>query len=289
MNKIFTQEIIKMLSIAGIAGIGLMTVLGVYIGKARGSFAPYRKATIIYLLVATLIAAIVGVMGSSTLFTTPFTTLIICQVIFLLLGFLHLRCMPIYLKWSGGDKSFWFEVIFTVVVAAFGFMAFSLVFTIFNREGYHYYIGSALLFFIIAYFLYATFVKAVSIPLLIYTKWFYPVHEEVEDPDDDKMKNMRVIAFEFQKTKTDQHFTNFRAKAPMDMEFGQLFYYFINDYNERHPQGKIQYLNEQAAPYGWVFYKKPKWYSFNTRYIDTDKTFFINNIRENDIIVCKRV
>jgi hypothetical protein len=289
MNKLFSQEIIRMLGIAGFAGLSLMTFLGVYISKVRGSFAPYRKPTIIYLLLATLIAAIVGLMGLDGLFTTPFTTLIICQCIFLVLGFLHIRCMRRYLKWSGTDRSFWFEVIFTIVVAAFALMAFVLVFAIFNRQGYQLYLGSSVLFFILAYFIYATFIAAVSIPLKIYAKWFYPVHEEVADPDEDKMKNMLVISFEFQKKKTDDYYTNFRAKAPADMEFGQLFYYFINDYNERHPNGKIEFVNEQASPYGWIFYKKPRWYSFVTRYMDTDKSFFINHVRENDIIVCKRV
>jgi Type VI secretion system, TssN len=289
MNKFFSQEMIRMLGIAGFAGLSLMTFLGVYISRARGSFAPYRKPTIIYLLVATLIAAVVGLMGLDDLFSTPFITLIICQFIFLMLGFLHIRCMRRYLKWSGGDDSFWFEAIFTIVVAAFSLMGFVMVFSLFNREGYQYYLGASVLFFIIAYFIYATFIKAVSIPLKIYAKWFYPVHEEVDDPDEDKLKNMLVISFEFQKKKGDHHYTNFRAKAPADMEFGQLFYYFLNDYNERHPHGKIEFLNEQSSPYGWIFYKKPRWYSFTTRYMDTDKSFFINHIRENDIIVCKRV
>jgi hypothetical protein len=48
-------------------------------------------------------------------------------------------------------------------------------------------------------------------------------------------------------------------------------------------------VNEQAQPYGWIFYKKKKWYTLSTKIIDTGKTFFINHIRENDIIVCKRV
>jgi hypothetical protein len=228
-------------------------------------------------------------MGYDGLFTTPFKTLIICQVIFLLLGFLHIYCMHKYLKWSGTDKSFWFELIFTIVITAFGFMAFVIVFGLFNNDGFHYYMASSVLFLIIAWFIYNSFLYAVGIPMKIYTKWFYPVHEEVDEPDEEKMKNMLVISFEFQKSKADKHYTNFRAKAPVDMEFGQLFYYFINDYNERHPMGKIQFLNEQASPYGWIFYKKPKWYSLSTTYIDTDKSFFINHIRENDIIVCSRV
>jgi Type VI secretion system, TssN len=150
------------------------------------------------------------------------------------------------------------------VLAAFAFMGFVMVFSMFNREGYQFYIASSVLFFVLAYFIYATFIRAVSIPLKIYARWFYPVHEEVDDPDEDKLKNMLVISFEFQKKKEDQHYTNFRAKAPADMEFGQLFYYFLNDYNERHPNGKIEFLNEQSSPYGWIFYKKPRWYNLST-------------------------
>ncbi len=278
-----------MLAIAGIGASLLMAGLGAYISKAKGSFAPYRKATIIYLLVSILINGLVGLMGWSALFSTPFATLVICQVIYFILGFLHIGWMHKFLKWSGTDKSLWFEIIFTVVVTAFAFMAFVMVFGLFNREGYHYYLSTSVFFLLIAYFVYTTFLKATSIPLKIYAKWFYPVHEEIDDPDEEDMKNMLVISFEFQKKKTDPHFTNFRAKAPVDMEFGQLFYYFINDYNERHAQAKIEFINEQASPDGWVFYKKPKWYHFSTHYIDTDKSFFTNHIRENDVIVCKRV
>jgi hypothetical protein len=288
MDKFFTKEIIWMLGVAGIAGIGLMTFLGIYISKAKGSFAPYRKATVIYLLLATFICALVGFMGIALPLLNPFMTLIVCQAIFVLLGYWHLRAMPRHLKWVG-NNSFWFEAIFTIVVTAFAYMGFVMVFTYFNREGYQYHIGASVLFLLVTFLVYATFLRAASIPLPIYSKWYYPVHEEVEDPDDDDMKNMLVISFEFQKTSNAKHYTNFRAKAPADMEFGQLFYYFINDYNERHPQDKIAFLNEQASPYGWVFYKKPKWYHVSTQYVDTAKSFFTNHIRENDIIVCKRV
>jgi hypothetical protein len=289
MSKIFSQQVMMMLGIAGIVGISLMTVLGVYISKARGSFAPYRKATIIYLLVALLILAIPGFAGYKVFFIRPAYTLIACQVIFFVLGLFHIRYMHRYLKWSDSDKSFWFEAIFTLVTAAFGFIGFLIIFTWMNNEGYQYYMASSVSFFVIAFFVYNSFLRAVNIPIKIYNKWYYPVLEEVDDPDESKLKNILVISFEFQKKKTDKHFTNFRAKAPSDMEFGQLFYYFINDYNERHPNAKIEYLGERNVPYGWMFYRKPKWYSIGTKYIDTDLTFFTNHIRENDVIVCARV
>ena len=66
MTKVFSQQVMTMLGIAGIAGISLMTILGAYISKLKGSFAPYRKATIVYLLVAMLIFALVGFIGYKT-------------------------------------------------------------------------------------------------------------------------------------------------------------------------------------------------------------------------------
>ncbi len=45
----------------------------------------------------------------------------------------------------------------------------------------------------------------------------------LEDPDENKLKNMLLISFEFQKGGTDHCFTNFRAKAPADMELRLLF------------------------------------------------------------------
>ena len=98
----------------------------------------------------------------------------------------------------------------------------------------------------------------------------------------------RKIRFEFKKKINDGAITNFRAKAPVDMYFGELFYYFINDYNERHPDGRVEYVNGSGEPNGWVFYKKPRWHTLGTSYIDAEKTIFNNHIKENDVIICSR-
>ena len=110
----------------------------------------------------------------------------------------------------------------------------------------------------------------------------------MEDPDESKLKNLLVISFEFKKGINDSSITNFRAKAPVDMDFGQLFYYFINDYNERHPDSKIQYVNGSGEPNGWIFYKKHRWNTLTTQYVDAGKTIFNNHIKENDVIICNR-
>ena len=135
---------------------------------------------------------------------------------------------------------------------------------------------------------YHTFQKAIAIPPKVVRQWFYPVGEEIDEPEDSKLKNLIVISFEFQKQAGDKNVINFRAKAPRDMEFGVLFYYFINDYNIINNNSRIQFVNEFGEPQGWIFYKKPSWRSIITRYIDVDQTIFSNHIKENDVIICTR-
>jgi hypothetical protein len=288
MERLFTGELLRMLGILGLGGFSLMAVMGGIIGKIRGSFQPYIKDTVIYLLVAGFLFAIVGFLGHGLVFVEPLYSFIGFQVIFMLLGILHIYFMPKYMGWATGDRSFWISVLYTFILAIFGFMFFVVIFKWMNKDGYHYIAGASILFFIIPLFVYRTFLKAIDIPPKIFRQWYYPVNVEVQEPDDDKLKNMLVISFEFQKKLNEPHFTNFRAKAPRDMEFGQLFYYFINDYNERHPNSKIEFADNNNGAYGWIFYKKPRWYSISTIYIDSEKTFYANRIRENDVIVCRR-
>lgn len=277
-----------MLGIVGVAGIGLTALLGRWVSKARGSFQPYLKPTVAYLLVFMLCTGLVALLGLGAVFKRPGIVYIITQALCVGLGVLHIRYLPKYIKWAGTGKTFWAEALFTLVLCAFGYMAFVVVFKWVNREGYHFLVASCVGWVLITYFVYHTFRKAVDIPVKIYKQWYYPLGAEMQDPDEEKLKHMLIVSFLFQKKTGDAFFTNFRAKAPVDMEFGQLFYYFINDYNEKHPNAKIQFTTASGDAYGWYFYRKPKWWQFGAGFIDDEKTFFANRIRENDVIVCLR-
>jgi hypothetical protein len=163
-----------------------------------------------------------------------------------------------------------------------------MVYRYFNREGLELEMATSITFFIIPWFIHQTFKTSLAIPARILKQWYYPVGQEIEEPDEDKLKNLLVISFVFQKQSNDSHYTNFRAKAPVDMEMGELFYYFINDYNERHPHDKIEFINDSGEPHGWVFYKKLQFYTLQPNLIDADKTIFNNSIKENDVIICSR-
>jgi hypothetical protein len=254
----------------------------------RGAFSPYRKATLWYGLVAILFFAMIALAAYPGFLLQPMSAFLCFQAYFLLLGSAHVYYMRQQLRWTGDDKAFYAELIFTLLLAVFGSICFLLIYHALNDNGLEYIQAASILFFIIPFFFYYTFLKATGIPPKVLKEWFYPYQQEQEEPDESKMKNLRVISFEFQKQSTDQSITNFRAKAPVDMELGQLFYYFINDYNERHPNSRIQFINTSGEPNGWIFYKKPRWYSMITGYVDAEKTIFNNNIKENDVIICSR-
>jgi hypothetical protein len=283
-----TNDTNKFLMILGIVAMGLSGLLAKIIGKMKGSFKPYTKATIFYSIICLFFFAAIAFTAHPDIFTEPLTFLIFYQVYFLLFGCLHFYLMHQLLRWSGDESTFWAEVLYTVILGMLGSIGFVLVYRFVNEEGLGYLMTISSLFFVIPLFVFQTFRKATAIPPRVLKHWLYPLSEDIQEPDESKMKNLLVISFEFHKKTSDSHYTNFRAKAPTDMEFGQLFYHFINDYNERHPNEKVEFISDRGDVHGWIFYKKPKWYSFLTQYVDTGKTIYTNNIRENDIIICSR-
>jgi Type VI secretion system, TssN len=288
MERVISSEITKYLIVLGAGVIGLSLVLARLITMVRGAFKPYQKATIWYTVAGALFFSLIALLAYPRLQVWPMTTFFCCQAYFLLLGSVHVYYMQQSLRWTGDNKAFYAELVFTLLLALLGGICFITVYHLLDKRGLEYIMAASILFFIIPFFFYHTFQKAAGIPPKVLKEWFYPYQEELEEPDESKMKNLRVISFEFQKQVNDERITNFRAKAPVDMELGQLFYYFINDYNERHPNSRIQYVNNRGEPNGWIFYKKPKWYSVITSYVDAEKTVFNNDIRENDVIICSR-
>ena len=288
MEKVLTNELMKFLLILGAAVVALTICLSKMVNTIRGSFKPYRKQTLLYLLAALFFYSMVAFCAHPAVINDTMPALIFFQAYFLLLGAAHIYLMRQKLKWSGDDKAFYLDMIFTLLVSVLGSIVFILIYRLVNTNGLQYVMMASILFFVVPFLFYYTFKKAIAIPPKIVKEWHYPIHREIEEPDDSKLKNLLVISFEFPKLAGDPRVTNFRAKAPVDMEFGQLFYYFINDYNERHPNGKVQVTNEKGDANGWIFYRKPNWYSLLTKYIDADKTIFANRIRENEVIICTR-
>ncbi|HEA21173.1 hypothetical protein LCGC14_1560950 [marine sediment metagenome] len=132
------------------------------------------------------------------------------------------------------------------------------------------------------------FEHSISIPVKLYSKWHYPLGRKYDTPKHNELNNMIVVNFMFLKNTKEQQMTSFKAKAPKNMNFGRLFYFFINDYNDKKTTSKIETTEDSGSPYGWYFYTKPKWYG-TTEHIDSELSVDKNNLEEGDVVVCHRI
>jgi hypothetical protein len=288
MEKVLSNELTKLVMILGAVTIGLSVLMVRAVGKVKASFTPYKRQTIVYGIVAVLLFALVALLAYPSLINSPMTSFIVFQACFLALGIAHILFTRINLAWVTENKALPLNIIFTLLVGILGTIVFLMVHQWINKDGMPLTMAASIIFFLVPFLFFQTYRKAAAIPPKIVKEWYYPVGQEIDEPEDNKLKDPLVISFEFQKQISDKSSTNFRAKAPVNMEFGELFYYFINDYNERHPNSKVQVTDVKGKAYGWVFYKKSDWKTFFTKYIDSEKTVRANHIRENEIIICAR-
>ncbi|WP_452224809.1 TssN family type VI secretion system protein [Lacinutrix chionoecetis] len=257
--------------------------------KVRKVFSKQKKQAIFYAIFILITFALVGFISSSKFLNdTALNSFIGMQIVFLLLGILHLFIMRKYFDSLSESKSdFFSEFLFTIAITLIGLFAFLNVVTRF-RESINYTFMSSAVFFIVPFLTYKLYEFSLLIPVPVYKKWFYPLEVDVKEPTKKELENPLVISFEFQKKEDLPDITNFRVKAPENMEFGKLFYFFINDYNERHPESTIDYLDfKTSEPHGWIFYRKPNWIR-SLRHINFAKTVAGNDIREDHVIVCQR-
>lgn len=255
-----------------------------YFGK--NELTKYKKNLIIHSLLVAVIAAILGTVGYMVN-EAPRLAFSIAQFLFLSLGLGHTLGVYLHQPWSS-RTGFKKELFFTLSQFVIAALVFSLVFKFTSPQGYQWIFTLSALPFLIPFLFMKLFDFAMMIPMLIYKRWYYPVGEEMPDADDIDMTKPIVLAFQFQKRMRDTSYTNFRAKAPQRLVFGQLFFFFINDYNERHPESIIEYLDPQHNPSGWVFYVKNPWWKPN-RFIDPHQTIQENELKEDDIVICTRV
>lgn len=270
-----------------------MLIIGALImmlmGKLRKLFSKNKKKAIFYAIFILITFALVGLLSSSKVLNdTPLNSFYGFQFMFLALGSLHVYVLRKYFDDLSKDKKdFFSEFMFTVAFLIIGLIAFFNVVGQFRPPFIIIFMASSIAF-LIPLLLYKLYEFALQIPIPIFEKWIYPFDDNIKDPTKKELENPLVISFEFQKKQDDNDITNFRVKAPENMEFGKLFYFFINDYNVRHPESKIDFLNpENQEPQGWVFYYKPNWWS-SIKHINFTNTVSWNNIKEDNVIICQR-
>ena len=219
--------------------------------------------------------------------TTVSQRFIALQFYFTFAGAIHLILFHLYFEKFDSKKTY--TEIFIVFVSALYIAAFvSIIAGYFGELDYLTYLIGTLLFFTIPTLCYNLFEMAISIPAKLHKRWFYPLNSKYPSPQISEMRNIIILNLVFQKKANDSQIINFKVKAPKAIDFGRLFYYFINDYNEKNPAGQVKYIDEKEQPYGWYFYTKPKWFG-SSEYIDPEIAIDNNNIKDGETIICQRI
>jgi hypothetical protein len=192
---------------------------------------------------------------------------------------------------EGNTKLVIAEVFFALSVVFFTIVVFSSLQYFSSKQGtsflFYPMMLSAVAFFV-PMLVWYSFDAAYKIPAPVYTTWYYPIGSTIDLPPDNPKEKLLVIGFELAKKSADIKRTYFRAKSPEGLELGELYYHFINDYNELHPETPIEITNNDQEPYEWLFRMKNKWYQYNS-ILDPTISIRDNGIRENTVILCDRV
>ncbi len=180
------------------------------------------------------------------------------------------------------------EILFAVAVAALVIAAFSaLEYFLVNKAFLFYPILMSVLAFIVPLLVVHTFEAAYTIPKAVFHTWSYPA-APLDLPEEDENEKLLVIGFEIEKKTGDGKKNYFRAKSPEGIVLGELYYHFINDYNEMQSETRIQFMDEENEPQLWWFRAKRKWYQ-PERILNPQATMKENGVVENTVIICERV
>lgn len=244
------------------------------------------KSTLIYLFGTMIVFALVGFGASYLSPYSPFWVYVGTVVVFLLLGFLHVGLLYEVLDWLD-QQVFWKGFLMTLFYLAMGILAIYLIKKVPYIKADPKTFMSATVLFVLPYVLGWALAYWLQIPYKLYKAWFYPLNQPEPDTDLIDLSQILVIQFEFPKVAGDTRYTNFTAKAPVNMSLGQLFFVFINEYNYRNKDKPLQYIDEYGSPHGWVFHRKVPWYK-KKKFFDPDLTFRENFVLNNDVIVATR-
>ena len=243
---------------------------------------PY-KIFIYYIIVSLVLFGLINCISLITSISVQ-TRFLFILMAYLLVGIIHIFSVKAIFR----DLKPQFRLLFTVLLTLLGCIAVLILnYFVFNKPVQALFTLGVVLFPLPFLFFY-TLELFLNIPDRIFKKWYYPLDHSMPNLDLLDLSRVLIIQFEFLKSTGETSLTNFKAKAPSNMPFGELFYIFISDYNESHPQNIIEIVNSSQEPYPWIFYIKTSWWKRN-KFIDPDLTFHENGIINNDIISCQRV
>ncbi len=212
------------------------------------------------------------------------------QAYAIIIGIIHVWQMGKRFGWRN-QESLTEKLILSVCILLVAMLVqASIIYLIKDVRGFYYLFPTSLLFFLYPLLAISVFDFAINIPVAIYKTWKYPENMNMPDMDLIDFSNSYIVTFELKKNARNPVSTTMKFKAPQDrLTFGDLFYFYMFEYNEKNRESQIQYLDDYNRAFEWMFYVKPaKWWQ-SKRYIDHSLTVRENKIKENFVIVSERV
>ncbi|GAB4049528.1 TssN family type VI secretion system protein [Spirosoma litoris] len=252
-----------------------------------------NKRLILIALISSFVLGIAGLFGLNGLQFIP-VYYIVVQVFSLLCGIFFLNRMINDMGPAFSTRPA-FVVLLTGSIAGLGIVLFTPAFNYLSslRYGllqYDLWASTSLLPFLLPVLFAYTFNALVNVPNEIYKLWYYPRHAEevaMEGVDYYRLMLLEVQIYKDPNRKDPP--IKVKARTSGDVPFGMWFQKFVDDYNHKFPNDPIQTFDDTAHEYGWLFYSlKPSLFRLRS-YIDFEQTIAQNNLRENYLIVAKRV
>ncbi len=267
-----------------VVGLGIFMVI---IKRLKG-LKRFGTSGLLYALSTSILLAVPALFFSFNIVKNEGSLLIFSQMFIVILGILHVTLAKNTIEWYPEQK-LKMQIIFIIGFLLFGFLLSNICFSFLQSPSLPLIWYLSLLWFLVPVLLNEAIIKLAGMPAKEFRTWQYPVDENIEDPTDAELDNPIVISFVFMKNIASNELATFRAKAPAGMALGRLFYFFINDYNSRHPQEPISYVNEEKEADPWVFFKVKNKFLRIREALDQDSSISSSKIKEDDVLICKRV
>ncbi|WP_267403920.1 MULTISPECIES: TssN family type VI secretion system protein [unclassified Chryseobacterium] len=288
LKKYFINLLEPQVLAASVILLAIIIILTMIFSQKTSEFKQKYKAKFyIYCFSMAFVYSVIAFLGYNKLFLdNNLYEFIFYQISSLLMGIIHCIMYRSYFN-KFGDNNSGKEYLFALLTITYSVIPFMLIYTFLNGVDFMFLMLGHYIIFFIPTFLNDTFTKAMAIPPKIYKTWKFPDdYEQDSGLEEHEWRNTVLLTYMMDKDKNATKYGVYRAKGPTRIDFGRLFYNFIMDYNDKHPDDEIQIKDENGL-FNWVFFLQPKWYE-STKYIDPELTLYMNGIEENSVIFCMR-
>lgn len=281
---------LKFFSIFMGASLSVALMLVAVVRNMANSFKAYGKKPLVIAAITVILDAVIA-FGITDLTDDPFFMFWGLAIAFLVFGIIHHLLMHhrfSFLKSEEKMKIFFAEILFVLSVMICTVVIFSVMqYFLKDTEFMFYPLLLSVLAFIIPLFFYKTFEAAYNIPGSVFSVWEYPIGQVINPPEEVEGEKVFDIVFEIPKKATDEKKTYFRALTPENINLGELFYHFINDYNQQQSEKPIQITtDDKKKALVWWFRLKRKWYQSH-KILDPALSVKYNGVKENSVIICE--